>query len=103
MEDFDLFWAAYPRRVGKGDARRVWNKLRPSPAFVQQILAALSWQVLQTSWTKDGGQYIPYPATYLRQERWDDEPMIDPRQAARDAANDYHAHRQARIDGQTRH
>jgi hypothetical protein len=26
-------------------------------------------------WTKDGGQFIPHPATWLNQKRWEDEPM----------------------------
>jgi hypothetical protein len=103
MTDFDQFWQAYPKKRSKGDARRAWQKLQPSPALVQQILTALGWQVLQPQWTKDGGQFIPHPATWLRGERWDDEPMVDARQQAIAAANDYHAHRQARIDGQTRH
>jgi len=28
-----------------------------------------------SQWTKDGGQFIPHPATWLRQERWTDEPV----------------------------
>ena len=27
-------------------------------------------------WKKDGGQFIPHPATWLNQEGWDDEPEI---------------------------
>jgi hypothetical protein len=25
-------------------------------------------------WQKEGGQFIPYPATFLNQRRWEDEP-----------------------------
>ena len=73
VTDFDLFWAAYPKRRAKGDARKAWHKLQPDTALVQQILDALVWQTQQPDWLKAGGQYVPFPATWLRAERWDDE------------------------------
>lgn len=69
--DFDSFWKHYPRKVGKGAAERAWKKLQPS---VSVIVAALAWQVKSEQWTKDNGQFIPHPATYLNQRRWEDEP-----------------------------
>ena len=75
VTDFDRFWQAYPRRTAKKDAWKAWQKLAPEAALVEQILKALVWQVRQADWLKDGGTYIPYPATWLRQERWDDEPV----------------------------
>ncbi len=72
---FELFWAAYPRKTGKGAARKVWTKLAPDAALVDAMLAALAWQVGQPQWLKDGGQFIPMPRTYLAQERWLDEPQ----------------------------
>lgn len=67
---FTEFWNAYPQKVGKGAAEKVWQKLKPETAT---ILAALAWQTKQDAWTKDGGQFIPHPATYLSQKRWEDE------------------------------
>ena len=75
MTDFDLFWKSYPRRTAKGDARKAWLKLNPSPALVQEILEALVWQRQQPDWLKAGGQYVPFPASWLRSERWEDEPV----------------------------
>lgn len=74
-ELFDVFWRAYPRRVGKGEARKAWMRLTPSHELVQQMLATLAWQVKTDQWVRDDGQYIPHPATWLRQERWEDEPL----------------------------
>jgi hypothetical protein len=71
---FDLFWSKYPRRTAKAEARKAWAKLNPSQELVALILMALDWQREQPSWTKDDGQYIPHPATWLRGERWEDEP-----------------------------
>lgn len=77
MEDFDTFWKSYPRKVAKGDARKAWNqteKIRPS---LDLILEAIENQKNTQQWIENGGIYIPYPATWLRQERWDDEVKIE--------------------------
>ncbi len=77
MEDFDTFWKAYPRKVAKGDARKAWiqtEKIRPS---LSNILEAIENQKNTQQWIENDGIYIPYPATWLRQERWDDEVKIE--------------------------
>ena len=70
---FDEFWSAYPRKVGKDDARKAWRTRKPDATLLETMLEALQWQRTSASWTKDGGEYIPHPATYLRQGRWQDE------------------------------
>lgn len=70
---FDAFWAVYPRKIAKGDARRAWMKLRPDERLRATILGALSRQVSCDDWSRDDGQYIPYPATWLNGARWEDE------------------------------
>jgi len=79
MSDFARFWNAYPKRVARKKAELAWQKLQPSPALVEQILAALAWQVTQESWLRDDGQYIPYPASWLNGERWLDERRVSER------------------------
>lgn len=85
---FARFWAAYPRRVAKKDARKAWAKLRPSPSMVDRMIATLEWQAAQPAWTKDHGAYIPYPASWLNAERWTDEPpqALQPRRQMSEAA-----------------
>lgn len=73
---FKRFWDAYPKRVSKKDARIAWTQLNPTPELVDRIVEALTWQSQQPSWLKDGGQYVPYPASWLRAERWTDEPPV---------------------------
>jgi len=75
-ERFDQFWSAYPKKTGKGAAKKAWAKINPSAALLQKILTALEWQTKSEQWTKDRGQFIPNPATYLNQERWEDEPPV---------------------------
>lgn len=73
LEDrFDVFWRAYPRKSGKGAARRAWMKIAPSEALLQKMLHALTVIKESDQWKKEKGQFIPYPATWLNQERWDD-------------------------------
>lgn len=67
---FEAFWALYPRRVGKLLARSSWEKHKPP---LELVKAALAWQGKSEQWTKDGGQFIPHPATWLNQHRWEDE------------------------------
>lgn len=73
--DFDRFWSVYPRRVARLDALKAWHQLSPSHEQVDQILAALAWQVHQPAWVRDGGQFVPYPGSWIRAGRWYDEPF----------------------------
>jgi hypothetical protein len=77
---FDAFWLVYPRHQAKKDARKAWDRLCPSPALVQEMLTALAWQIASPEWSKQRGQFVPLPASWLRGERWTDEaPETAPR------------------------
>ena len=70
---FEKFWKAYPKRTHKGDAKKAWKKVKEPRATLQLILLALKWQKKSDQWEKDGGQFIPYPASYLNAWGWLDE------------------------------
>ena len=72
-ELFDRFWAAYPKHVAKKPARRAWDKLHADAGLLDTILTALEWQKREQGWQRDGGRYIPNPATWLNARRWEDE------------------------------
>ena len=77
---FDRFWNAYPRKVGKPAALRAWrNLLRivSNPKTPHDLMAGLERWKATEQWQKDGGQFIPYPATFLNQRRWEDEPLSE--------------------------
>jgi len=74
QNDFDVFWAAYPKKVGKIAAQKAFAKVG---ADIKTILDAIETQKQSVQWRKDGGQYIPNPATWLNQGRWEDEPAIE--------------------------
>jgi uncharacterized protein YdaU (DUF1376 family) len=72
---FDRFWKAYPKKVGKEAARKAFSKVKRPTETIEMITEALAWQTKSEQWVRDGGQYIPNPATYLNQARWMDEPQ----------------------------
>ena len=71
---FTEWWAAYPRKVGKQAAIRAWRRIEALPPL-KAMLHKLAEQIESEQWTQDAGRYIPNPATYLNQGRWDDEVM----------------------------
>lgn len=73
MRKFDEFWAAYPKKKGKDSAKKAWKKLKPDEELAEKILRAIEQQKTSKDWQKDGGQFIPYPATWLNGRRWEDE------------------------------
>jgi len=75
--DFEKFWSIYPKKVGKGDACRFWDRINPSAKLLEKILVAVEQQKKSRQWKKDKGQYIPNPATWLNQKRWDDKLEIE--------------------------
>lgn len=72
-DGFAAFWAAYPKKAGKADALKAWNKLAPDVVLQEKMGKALEVQKQSQQWRKDGGQYIPMPATWLNGRRWEDE------------------------------
>jgi len=75
MTEFDTWYAQYPNKKKRGDARKAWYQTADIRPPMADMLAALEWQRRQPQWVKDGGQFIPYPATYLRAEQWADMPV----------------------------
>lgn len=97
---FEEFWAAHPRKTKKGDAKLAWYQVRAAErGLLPLMLTALAWQKRTEQWTKAGsdgkpGAFIPYPATWLRAEQWEDEPT----EALEDAGSDRIAQERARTE-----
>lgn len=72
-ESFETFWEKYPRKVAKQAARAAWSRLQPSEQLLSEILAGVEKWAKSQQWTKDGGQFIPHPATFLNGRRWEDD------------------------------
>lgn len=66
--DFKIFYNSYPRKEGKGQARRAFNTAKKKVSL-EKMLASLEKH--KKKWQDP--KYIPLPATWLNGERWDDE------------------------------
>lgn len=73
LSDFDWFWDAYPKKKCKLDAQKAWQQTRHDRPPIEEVIAALDQQANSDDWYRDGGAYIPYPATWLRRGQWADE------------------------------
>jgi DNA-binding transcriptional MocR family regulator len=70
VDGFDEWWALYPKKVGKGQARRAWGAA-VKKAGVPALMAALTAQ--RASLLAREPQFIPNPSTWLTGERWEDQ------------------------------
>jgi len=73
MDDFEEFWKVWPKRCAKADARKAWAQTKDIRPELTNLLNAVKAACKTEAWMKDGGKYIPHPATWLRGERWEDE------------------------------
>jgi hypothetical protein len=78
---FDEFWSRYPRKAGKSEAAKAWNKAIKDGADSAVILAALKAHAEYHAAVKTEQQFIPHASTWLNQKRYDDEPPQLPRSA----------------------
>lgn len=67
---FGEFYEAYPRKQGRAPAAKAFAKV---DVPIARLIAAIELQKRSEQWTKDGGQFIPLPATWLNQKRWEDQ------------------------------
>jgi hypothetical protein len=70
LADFELFWNAYPRKVAKPAAVKAFIKHKDKPD-IRVILDALERQKKSDQWAEE--KFIPHAATWINQERWNDE------------------------------
>jgi hypothetical protein len=74
-EDFEQFWSAYPRKAGS--KQKAFEAFKKAGVPLDVLLRAISDQKKSAQWCKDGGQYIPHPATWLNGKRWNDQLAAD--------------------------
>lgn len=70
---FEVFWTAYPKKIGKDKCRRWFASHKITDTLLDNMLNALDTQKRSSQWSKDDGQFIPHPYTWLNQGRWQDE------------------------------
>ena len=86
LSGFADFYGLYPRKVARGEAEKAWKALKPDDALKARIITAIRAQRENPEWSRDGGKFIPHPATWLRARRWEDEAAPDTEEARKNAA-----------------
>jgi len=71
IQHFNTFWDLFPRKLGKGEAKQAFAKAVNTHGH-DVVLDGLRRFVDDPNLPPK--QFIPRPATWLNQERWDDEP-----------------------------
>jgi hypothetical protein len=75
--EFLAWWYVYPKKQAKGDAKKAWQQTAAVRPKTAALIKATRAAMASEQWRKEKGAYIPLPATYLRQERWDDVYDVD--------------------------
>lgn len=70
---FDLFYQAYPKKVSKPAAAKAFKAVKISSTLITVVLADIERRKSSADWKKENGKFVPNPATYLNQRRWEDE------------------------------
>ena len=70
---FDRFWESYPRKEAKQTARKAFEKLNPDEDLLLTMLEAIDRFKETAQWKEENGRFIPHPATWLNQRRWEDD------------------------------
>lgn len=74
LSQFDTFWKAYPRKIGKGAAQKAWAAAvrKAEPERIIEGVERYPWP--------DDPAFIPHASTWLNGQRWEDElPGMKPR------------------------
>lgn len=75
---FTSFWRVYPNKKAKPAALKAFNKAKVTD--ITLILNHIDVMTRSEQW--QNVQYIPFPATYLNQRRWEDDTIAPTNQFA---------------------
>ena len=88
-----MFWASLSEKDRKGSGQEKAFAKVPNSAH-PLLVPAVEAHKQSSQWQKDNGQYIPNPATWLNQGRWEDElaettaPTVQPNATPGRSSND---------------
>ena len=69
-EHFLIWYKFYPRKVGKPNAYKAWRRLKPDTELKRKMVTMVLEHSKSKQWQSP--DFIPYPATWINQERWND-------------------------------
>lgn len=71
-DGFTEFYQKYPKKVGKPAALKAFKAAKIN-GHLPDVLSDIDKRMSNGEWSIDKSQFIPNPATYLNQRRWEDE------------------------------
>ena len=81
---FSAAWSKWPRKEAKKDAEKAWHQKVTTPETEDKVFAAFEWQIPML--LERDPQYRPLLASWLRGERWEDEPPTPKKQTTATAS-----------------
>jgi hypothetical protein len=71
--EFETFWETYPRHIARSKAQTSWNT-NVRKKDIEPLMDGLNQWIQE--WRNEGTEtkFIPHPATWLNQKRWQDPP-----------------------------
>jgi DNA-binding MarR family transcriptional regulator len=88
--DFEKLWEAYPRKVSKEAARKVFEKINPTSDALRIMLEAVSNQATERILAKRYGEWRPewkHLSTWLNGKNWEDEINLNEEDWKNDSRN----------------
>jgi len=77
--NFKIFWNAYPKKIGKKNCEKWWEKQQPDEALTEKMVQSIAICLKSKEWVDGDGKFIPHPLTWLNGERWNDEGLMQPK------------------------
>ena len=77
-DEFEKFWAAYPKCKRKGsklDASKTFKRYEKSAILILGVLEKFKGD---QSFLKNNGEFIPSPGSWLNKKHWENEFWLDP-------------------------
>jgi hypothetical protein len=71
---FAAFWNAYPRKVGKGEARKAWTKILKAGVDPTTVIAGAERYRDDPTRQRKDIEFTKHPGPWLNAERWTDQP-----------------------------
>lgn len=72
MTRFERWYSVFPRKVNRAKAEEKWAEIDPDDDLTDVMVSKTEEWSASPDWTKNGGQYVPHPATWLHNKRWTD-------------------------------
>jgi hypothetical protein len=76
MNDFDQWYSFYPRKIARGQAQKAYEQAIKKGYSPEDLLVGCQAFAAMIRNEKTAQEFIPYPATWLRAERWLDENLV---------------------------